>query len=98
IVLNLTVPVAHAEITLQAVAAGKHVYTEKPLAVSLRDGERILSLAAKKRVRVGTAPDTFLGAGIQTCIRLINEGAIGVPVAATAFMTNHGPEGWHPDP
>jgi predicted dehydrogenase len=98
VVLNLTVPVYHAEITLQAIAAGKHVYTEKPLAVSLKDGERILSQAAKKRVRVGTAPDTFLGAGIQTCIRLINEGAIGMPVAATAFMTCHGHEGWHPDP
>ena len=98
VVLNLTVPLAHAEVTLQAIAAGKHVYTEKPLAVSLRDGERILTLARKKGVRVGAAPDTFLGAGIQTCIRLINEGAIGMPVAATAFMTCHGHEGWHPDP
>ena len=98
VVLNLTVPIAHAEVTLQAIGAGKHVYTEKPLAVSLRDGERILAQARKKGVRVGTAPDTFLGAGIQACIRLINEGAIGVPVAATAFMTCHGHEGWHPDP
>ena len=98
VVLNLTVPMAHAEVTLQAIAAGKHVYTEKPLAVSLKDGERILTQARKKGVRVGTAPDTFLGAGIQTCIRLINEGAIGMPVAATAFMTCHGPEEWHPDP
>lgn len=98
IVLNLTVPLAHAEITLEAIAAGKHVYTEKPMAVSLRDGERILALARKKGVRVGTAPDTFLGSGIQTSIRLLDEGAIGMPVAATAFMTCHGPEGWHPDP
>jgi predicted dehydrogenase len=86
IVANLTVPQA------------QHVYTEKPLAISLRDGERILALAKKKGLRVGSAPDTFLGAGIQTCIRLIEEGAIGLPVAATAFMTNHGPERWHPDP
>jgi len=98
VVLNLTVPLAHAEVTLQAIAAGKHVYTEKPLAVSLRDGERILTLARKKGVRVGAAPDTFLGAGIQTCIRLIDEGAIGMPVAASAFMTCHGHESWHPDP
>jgi predicted dehydrogenase len=98
IVLNLTVPLSHAEVTLQAISAGKHVYTEKPLSVSLREGERILTLARKKGVRVGAAPDTFLGAGIQTCIRLINEGAIGMPVAATAFMTCHGHEAWHPDP
>jgi predicted dehydrogenase len=98
IVLNLTIPLAHAEVTLQAITAGKHVYTEKPLAVSLRDGERILTLARKKGVSVGAAPDTFLGSGIQTCVRLINEGAIGMPVAASAFMTCHGHESWHPDP
>ena len=98
VVLNLTVPQAHVEVTLQAIAAGKHVYTEKPLSISLREGERILALARKKGVRVGAAPDTFLGAGIQSCIRLINEGAIGVPVAASAFMTCHGHESWHPDP
>ena len=98
LVLNLTVPRAHAEVSLQAVSAGKHVYTEKPLAISLRDAEKILAVARKKGVRVGGAPDTFLGAGIQTCIRLINEGAIGMPVAATAFMTCHGHESWHPDP
>jgi len=98
LVLNLTVPRAHAEIALQAVSAGNHVYTEKPLAISLRDAEKILGLARKKGVRVGGAPDTFLGAGIQTCVRLIDEGAIGMPVAATAFMACHGHEGWHPDP
>jgi len=98
LVLNLTVPRAHAEVTLQAVSAGKHVHTEKPLAISLRDAEKILALARKKGVRVGCAPDTFLGAGIQTCLRLINQGAIGMPVAASAFMTCHGHESWHPDP
>ena len=98
IVLNLTVPAAHAEISLAALTAGRHVFTEKPLAVSLRDGERILALARKRGLRVGAAPDTFLGAGLQTCLRLIDGGAIGVPVAATAFMANHGPEAWHPDP
>jgi predicted dehydrogenase len=98
IVLNLTIPRAHAEVCLAALNAGKHVYTEKPLAVGLKDGERILTLARKKGLRVGAAPDTFLGAGIQTCLRLIGEGAIGEPVAATAFMTCHGHESWHPDP
>jgi predicted dehydrogenase len=98
IVLNLTLPQAHAEVTLAAISAGKHVYTEKPLAISLRDADKILTLARKKGVRVGAAPDTFLGSGIQTCISLINDGVIGVPVAATAFMTNHGHESWHPDP
>jgi predicted dehydrogenase len=98
VVLNLTIPLAHAEVCEEALAAGKHVYTEKPLSVSLRDAEKILTLARKKNLRVGAAPDTFLGAGIQTCARLIDEGAIGVPVAATAFMTCHGHEGWHPDP
>jgi predicted dehydrogenase len=98
VVLNLTVPAAHAEVSLAALAAGKHVHTEKPLAIGMKDADRILALARKKGLRVGSAPDTFLGAGIQTCLRLIDEGAIGVPVAATAFMANHGPEGWHPDP
>jgi predicted dehydrogenase len=98
VVLNLTVPSAHAEVSLAALAAGKHVHSEKPLAISMKDADRILALARKKGLRVGSAPDTFLGAGIQTCLRLIDEGAIGLPVAATAFMANHGPEGWHPDP
>ena len=98
VVLNLTTPESHAEICLAALTAGKHVHTEKPLSISLRDADRVLALARKKGLRVGAAPDTFLGAGIQTCVRLINEGAIGMPVAATAFMTNHGPESWHPNP
>jgi predicted dehydrogenase len=98
VVLNLTPPAAHAEVCLAALAAGKHVHTEKPLTVSLKDAERVLALARKKGLRVGAAPDTFLGAGIQTCVRLINEGHIGLPVAATAFMANHGHESWHPNP
>ncbi len=98
VVLNLTIPRAHAEITLAALQAGKHAYSEKPLAVTLRDGEKILALARKKGLAVGCAPDTFLGAGIQTCVKLIDEDAIGAPVAGTAFMTCHGHESWHPDP
>lgn len=98
IVLNLTIPKAHAEVALAALEAGKSVYNEKPLAIQRADAQKMLALARQKGLRIGCAPDTFLGAGIQTCIRLIDTGAIGRPVAATAFMVCHGHEGWHPDP
>jgi predicted dehydrogenase len=98
IVLNLTVPGAHAEVDLAVLAAGKHVYAEKPLALNRDDGRRILELAAARDLRVGSAPDTFLGAGLQTCRRLIDAGTIGEPVAATAFMISRGHEHWHPNP
>ncbi|HLX59403.1 MAG TPA: Gfo/Idh/MocA family oxidoreductase [Ktedonobacteraceae bacterium] len=98
IVVNLTVPTAHAEISLAALAAGKSVYSEKPLATRREDGQAILEAARARRLRIGCAPDTFLGGGLQTCIKLINDGQIGTPVAATAFMMNHGMEHWHPDP
>jgi len=98
IVVNLTIPKAHAEVALAAIKAGKHVYGEKPLAINRADGDKILKAAKAKGVRVGSAPDTFLGAGIQTCRKIIDDGLIGEPVAATAFMTCHGHESWHPDP
>ncbi len=98
IVINLTVPNAHAEVALRAIAAGKAVYSEKPLATWRTDGKAILEAAQAKQVRIGNAPDTFLGGGFQTCIKLINDGQIGTPVAATAFRMNHGMEHWHPDP
>ena len=98
IVLNLTVPVVHAEVSLAALEAGKHVYTEKPLAVSLEDGHRMLEVAGERNLLIGCAPDTFLGGGLQTCRRVVDEGIIGEPVAVTAFMLNHGPEDWHPNP
>ena len=98
IVVNLTPPGAHAEIALRALEAGKSIYNEKPLAVFREDGQRMLALAAGRGLRIGCAPDTFLGAGLQTCRKLIDDGVIGVPVAATAFMMGHGPERWHPDP
>jgi predicted dehydrogenase len=98
IVLNLTIPKAHAEVSLAALEAGKHVYSEKPLAVTREDGKKILEVAKAKGLLVGNAPDTFLGAGLQTCRKLIDDGWIGEPVAATAFMTCHGHESWHPDP
>jgi len=98
IVVNLTVPKVHAAVSLAAIAAGKHVYSEKPLAITRADGQQILHAAAAQGVRVGCAPDTFLGGGQQTCRKLIDDGWIGEPVAAVAFMTGHGPEGWHPNP
>jgi predicted dehydrogenase len=95
IVLNLTIPRVHSEIALAALAAGKSTYSEKPLGITRAEGKAILDAAAAKNLHVGCAPDTFLGAGIQTCIQLINEGQIGTPIAATAFTLGHGPESWH---
>lgn len=98
IVLNLTTPDAHAEIIRSALNAGKHVYGEKPLTIELKDGKAILDLAKEKGLKVGCAPDTFLGGGLQTCRKLIDDGWIGKPIASTAFMLCHGHESWHPDP
>jgi len=98
LVVNLTVPAVHAEVSRKILAAGKHVYSEKPLATTLEDGRSILDLAEKKGLRVGCAPDTFLFAPHQTARRLVDDGVIGRPVAAVGFMMGHGPEGWHPNP
>ncbi len=98
IMLNLTTPQAHAEIALAALEAGKSVYNEKPLAIQRADGSRIVETARAKNLRVGCAPDTFLGGAWQTARKLIDDGAIGEPIAATAFMMCHGHEHWHPDP
>lgn len=98
LVVNLTVPKAHAEVSLAAVRAGKHVYSEKPLATSVADGRLLMQEAAANGVTVGCAPDTVLGAGIQTCRELIDAGAIGMPVGANAFMLCPGHESWHPSP
>ena len=98
IVLVLTPPAAHAAISRVAIAAGKHVYSEKPLATTRDDAKAILAEAAAAGVRVGAAPDTFLGGGLQTARALIDEGAIGTPVAASACVAHLGPEAWHPNP
>lgn len=98
IVINLTIPQAHTEVDLAAINAGKHVHSEKPLALTRADGQKILNAAREKGVLVGCAPDTFLGGGQQTCRKLIDDGWIGRPVAATAFMAGHGHESWHPNP
>lgn len=98
IVINLTAPVSHAPINLKALQAGKHVYTEKPFALSREDAHEVLALAESKGLRVGCAPDTFLGAGLQTCRKLIDDGWIGTPYAAngTIIMGSAG-EGMHPN-
>lgn len=98
IVLNLTVPQAHAAVTLQALSAGKHVHLEKPLALSFAEGRRVLSKADELGLRVSCAPDTFLGAGLQTCRQVLDSGMIGRVVAGTAFMMVPGHERWHPNP
>jgi predicted dehydrogenase len=98
VVVNLTVPRSHAAITRSALEAGKHVYSEKPLALETPDGQELASLAHTRGLRLGCAPDTFLGAGLQTCRALIDAGAIGTPLGANAFVQGSGPESWHPDP
>jgi predicted dehydrogenase len=98
IVVNLTIPQAHAEVGLAVLEAGKSVHNEKPLAIAREDGRRLLEVARDRELLIGCAPDTFLGGGLQTCRKLIDDGWIGEPIAATAFMMCHGHENWHPDP
>jgi predicted dehydrogenase len=98
LVLNLTTPQSHAAIYLAALDAGKHAYSEKPLAINLADGKRIIDRVQEKKLYVGCAPDTFLGGRLQTCRKIIDDGWIGEPVAAVAFCAFHGHEVWHPDP
>jgi len=98
IVVNLTIPKAHAEVALAVLEAGKSVHNEKPLAITREDGRRLLEIASDRGLLIGCAPDTFLGGGLQTCRKLIDDGWIGEPIAATAFMMCHGHESWHPDP
>lgn len=98
LILNLTVPKAHIAVATAALNAGKHTYSEKPIAIHPREAAAVLQLARSKNLRVGCAPDTFLGAGIQSARKLLDDGAIGTPVAATAFMLCPGHESWHPDP
>jgi len=97
-VINLTIPQAHGPVMLRALESGKSVYNEKPFTVTREEAQRAIDLANEKGLRVGSAPDTFLGGGIQTCRKLIDDGEIGTPVAASAFMMGRGHESWHPSP
>lgn len=98
IVLNITRPYEHYEVTKQALLHGKHVYSEKPLSPRLEEAKELVSLAKEKGLMLGGAPDTFMGAAIQTCRHLIDSGFIGTPIGACARMVSRGPESWHPDP
>lgn len=98
LVLNLTVPKAHAEIARQALVRGKHVHTEKPLALTAAEAKELVHLANASGLRLGSAPDTFLGSHLQTARKVLDDGWIGEPIGATAFMMSHGPERWHPQP
>jgi predicted dehydrogenase len=98
IVINLTVPLAHADVSLAVLNAGKHVHSEKPLGVNVGEARKVMEVAAHRNLRVGCAPDTFLGGGHQTVRKLIDDGAIGTAVAGSAFFMCPGHERWHPAP
>ncbi|MFC4014013.1 Gfo/Idh/MocA family protein [Nonomuraea purpurea] len=98
IVVNLTVPSAHAAVALECLRAGKHVYGEKPLAMNMDEAAKVMAQAEEHGLRVGGAPDTFLGAGLQSALHALRSGLIGEPVAVTAATQSLGPESWHPSP
>ena len=98
VILNLTRPYQHYGVTKMALLAGKHVYSEKPLAVDMDEADELVSIAEERGLHLGGAPDTFMGAGIQTCRKLIDQGFIGDVIGANAAMICHGHETWHPDP
>ncbi|WP_460798665.1 Gfo/Idh/MocA family protein [Microbacterium sp. GXF0217] len=98
LVINLTIPAAHVPVSLAILDAGKHVWTEKPLAIDRDGGKSVIDRAADLGLRVGSAPDTILGQGIQSAHRLLASGAIGEPVSATTMMQDPGIESWHPNP
>ncbi len=98
IVINLTVPDAHGPVILQALSASKNVFSEKPLATDLETARAIVTEAEARNLRVGCAPDTFLGAGGRLARKLVDDGAVGRVLSGTAFVMSHGMEHWHPDP
>ena len=98
LVINLTIPAAHAAVSKQVLNAGKHVYSEKPIAVEVAEAEEVIELAAQKNLVVGNAPDTVLGTSHQTVRKLVDDGAIGRPLFAVAQIITPGVEGWHPNP
>lgn len=98
IVVNITVPKVHAQVDKEILNAGKHVFSEKPLGVNLEEAKEVLDLAKEKGLRVGCAPDTFIGGGLQTAMKVLREGWIGKVVGVSANCAYGGPMGWHPNP
>jgi predicted dehydrogenase len=98
LVVNLTIPQAHADVDLRALRAGKHVYSEKPFATTLAEADQVIALARERKLLVGCAPDTQLHADVQTARAAIDAGLIGRPIAAQASVMMGGHECWHPDP
>ncbi|MBT8162210.1 Gfo/Idh/MocA family oxidoreductase [Arthrobacter sp. GN70] len=98
LIVNLTIPAAHVEVATAAVNAGKHVWTEKPFSLDRESGQALLKTADAAGIRLGCAPDTFLGAGLQTARRIIERGDIGTPLTALTMFQTPGPESWHPNP
>ena len=98
VVVNLTVPQVHAEVTRQALKAGRHVWSEKPLALDGSEAGELMALAAANNVRLACAPDTFLGFGLQRALRLVRDGEIGTPRSALGCFQYGGPNLWHPNP
>lgn len=98
LIVNLTIPRAHVEVGLKALAAGKHVYSEKPLGISFAEGRKLLDAANKAGLRIGSAPDTFLGGAHQHARAVVDSGALGQLVGGTGFFQCPGHEAWHPDP
>ncbi len=98
LVVNLTIPAVHAEVGLSVLDAGRHVWSEKPLALDRPSARKLLDRAAERGLRVACAPDTVLGAGLQSARRAIDGGAIGTPQTALALFQSPGPESWHPAP
>ena len=98
LVVNLTVPDAHFDVSKQILSAGKHLYSEKPLTLSLKDGLELQKLAAKKALKAGCAPDTYLGGAHQLARKLVDDGQVGTITSGTAHVMSHGMEHWHPNP
>ncbi len=98
IILNLTIPKAHYEVAKKSLEHGKHVYSEKPLAVNFKDGEELLKISRSKGLYIGNAPDTFLGGGIQKSIELLNSGIVGDVRLGNAIFAFPGVQSYHPNP